>query len=395
MSVQKFTDFFSNKPQLLFSAPGRTELGGNHTDHQHGHVLAAAVNMDARAWVAENGTDTVRVKSEGYPLCEIALTDLTARPNERNTTAALIRGVAAGFVQRGEKLRGFDAYCTSTVLPGSGLSSSAAFEVLLGTVINHLFCDARYTAVEVAQIAQMAENVYFGKPCGLMDQTASAVGGIVSIDFLDPKAPVVERIDFDFSACGYALCIIDTGADHADLTDAYAQIPAEMKSVAALFGKEVLRDVSEQEFYERIGEVRTACGDRATLRAIHFFEDDRRVIKQVQALKNGDFDVFLSLVNASGDSSWMLLQNIIPEGACTRQEVAFALTLAKQLLAGQGAVRIHGGGFAGTIQAFVPNEMTPQFCRCIESVLGKGSCHQLHVCQNGGVLLEELNEAIS
>lgn len=395
MSVQKFTDFFSKKPQFLFSAPGRTELSGNHTDHQHGRVLAAAVNMDARAWVAENGTDVIRVKSEGYSLCEIALTDLVPRPDERNTTAALIRGVAAGFTQRGETLRGFDAYCTSTVLPGSGLSSSAAFEVLFGTVINHLFCDARYTAVEVAQIAQMAENVYFGKPCGLMDQTASAVGGIVSIDFHDPKAPLVERIDFDFSACGYALCIIDTGADHADLTNAYAQIPAEMESVAALFGKEVLRDVSEQEFYERIGEVRMACGDRAVLRAIHFFKDDRRVIKQVKALKNGDFDTFLSLVNASGDSSWMLLQNIIPEGACTRQEVAFALTLAKYVLAGQGAVRIHGGGFAGTIQAFVPNEIVPQFCRLVESVLGEGSCHQLRVCQNGGVLLENLNEAIS
>ena len=378
---------FHCKPQYLFSAPGRTELSGNHTDHQHGYVLAAAVNLEMLAWVSENDLAMIRIQSEGYPMCEVSLSRLEKRAEEENTTVALIRGVAAKFAEMGVQLHGFDAYCTSTVLPGSGLSSSAAFEVLLGTIMNHLFNEQKCTAVEIAQIGQWAENVYFGKPCGLMDQTASAVGNIIGIDFANPAAPVVERIDFDFAKSGYALCIIDSGADHADLTDAYAAIPHEMKSVAAFFGQEVLRDVAEEDFYANLSAARRACGDRAILRAVHFFEENKRVQRQITALKNDDFETFLHLVTESGKSSWMLLQNVVP--ADTKQDIAVALTLAEHLLCGHGAVRIHGGGFAGTIQAFVPGTMLDTFKREMEKVLGTDSCHTLSIRPEGGILVEE------
>ncbi len=384
-----FYQQFHCEPQYLFSAPGRTELSGNHTDHQHGCVLAAAVDLETLAWAAKNDLGVIRVKSEGYPLCEISLQELQMKPEEENTTAALIRGVAAKFAELGAELSGFDAYCISTVLPGSGLSSSAAFEVLIGTIINHLFYGAKCTPVEIAQIGQWAENVYFGKPSGLMDQTASAVGSIIGIDFADPATPVVEKIDFDFSACGHALCIIDSGADHADLTDEYAAVPQEMKSVAAVLGKEVLRDVDEKAFYERLPEIRKTCGDRAVLRAMHFFEENKRVRLQIRALKNDNFDAFLGYVTESGRSSWMLLQNVIPAGNKAHQEMAFALTLAEHLLAGRGAVRVHGGGFAGTIQAFVPNDMLNSFKAEIERVLGTNSCHVLSIRPEGGILVEE------
>lgn len=375
--------------QYCFSAPGRTELSGNHTDHQHGCVLAAAVNLETLACVGKNDLGVIRVKSEGYPLCEISLQELQKKPEEENTTAALIRGVAAKFAELGAELSGFDAYCISTVLPGSGLSSSAAFEVLIGTIINHLFFDSKCTPVEVARIGQWAENTYFGKPCGLMDQTASAVGNIIGIDFENPAKPIVKRIDFDFSACGHALCIIDSGADHADLTDEYAAIPQEMKSVAAVLGKEVLRDVDEKAFYEKLPEVRKTCGDRAVLRAMHFFAENERVRLQIRALKNDNFDAFLGYVTESGRSSWMLLQNVIPAGNKAHQDVAFALALAEKLLNGRGAVRVHGGGFAGTIQAFVPNDMLDSFKAEIERVLGTNSCHVLQIRPEGGILVEE------
>lgn len=378
---------FHCEPQYLFSAPGRTELSGNHTDHQHGCVLAAAVNLETLAWVTKNNLDMLRIQSEGYPLCEVSLSQLEKRAEEENTTAALIRGVAAKFAAMGAQLHGFDAYCTSTVLPGSGLSSSAAFEVLIGTIMNHLFYGDKCTPVEIAQIGQWAENVYFGKPCGLMDQTASAVGNIIGIDFANPPFPVVERIDFDFAKSGHALCIIDSGADHSDLTDAYAAIPREMKSVAAFFGQEVLRDVEEESFYANLSAVRKACGDRAILRAIHFFEENKRVQKQISALKNNDFKAFLHLVTESGKSSWMLLQNVVPES--TQQDIAVALTLAEHLLCGHGAVRVHGGGFAGTIQAFVPNDMLDAFKQEMEKVLGIDSCHVLSIRPEGGILVEE------
>ena len=362
-----------------FSAPGRTEIGGNHTDHQHGCVLAAAVNMETTAEVTLNGTNIIRVDSEGYPVVEIDLTDLALREEEKNSTAALIRGVAAAFAQRGYKLAGFDAKVKSTVLPGSGLSSSAAFEVLIGRILNGLFADGVVSAIEIAQIGQYAENVYYGKPSGLMDQMASSVGGLVFINFADPKNPIVEKVDYDFAHSGYTLCTIDSGADHADLTDEYASMPAEMKKVAAFLGKEVLNDVDEAEFYAKLPEIRKAAGDRAVLRAIHFFEENRRVQMQVRALRNDNFDAFLNYVNESGRASWMLLQNVIPCGYAEHQDMAVTLALCAKLLQGRGAVRVHGGGFAGTALAFVPNDSFEQFKAGVEAVLGEGHCHLLQI----------------
>ena len=362
-----------------FSAPGRTEIGGNHTDHQHGCVIAAAVDMTTTAEVTLNGTNVIRVDSEGYRPVEIDLSDLKIREEEKNTTATLIRGVAAAFAQRGYKLAGFDAKVKSTVLPGSGLSSSAAFEVLIGRILNGLFADNAVSAIEIAQIGQYAENVYYGKPSGLMDQMASSVGGLVFIDFHDPKTPIVEKVDYDFAHSGYTLCTIDAGADHADLTDEYAAIPAEMKQVARFFGKEVLREVDEKEFYKEIAELRKETGDRAVLRAIHFFNENRRVQLQVRALKNDHFDAFLRYVNESGRASWTLLQNVIPAGYIEKQDMAFTIALCQQLLAGEGAVRIHGGGFAGTALAFVPNEKFDSFKTAIEAALGTGHCHPLKI----------------
>ena len=382
---QKFLNTFHRSAQYLFSAPGRTEIGGNHTDHQLGRVLAGAVSLETVAAVAVNGENVIRVLSEGYPLCEIALDDLAIRPEEFGTTAALIRGVAAGTGLS----RGFDAYICSTVLPGSGLSSSAAFEVLLGTIASQL-SGAGLNAVEIAQLGQKVENEYFGKPCGLMDQMASSVGGIITIDFADPAKPVIEHLELDLAALGYALCIIDSGADHADLTDEYAAIPREMKAVAAVFGKSVLREVDEDAFFARLGEVRAAAGDRAALRAMHFFADNRRVAEQVAALRSGDFDAFLRLVNESGRSSWLYLQNVVPTGATAHQELAAALALAAKLLNGRGACRVHGGGFAGTIQAFVPLDLLENFRAGMEAALGEGSCHVLSIRPEGGILLEEV-----
>ncbi len=385
-----FEKNFGAKATHLFSAPGRTELSGNHTDHQHGCVLAAAVNLEMLAWVKPNDGSVIRVLSEGYPLTVVDIADEEIKENEINTTASLIRGVAVKFKQMGADVKGFDAYVTSTVLAGSGLSSSAAFEVLMGTIINHLYYGAKATAVEVAQIGQWAENVYFGKPCGLMDQTASSVGNIIGIDFADTANPVVEKFDFDFEKSGYALCIIDSGADHADLTDEYAAIPYELKEVCAIFGKEYLRDVNEDEFYTNIAKVRETCGDRATLRAMHIFAENKRVALQQQALKNNDFDTFLKYVTESGLSSWRMLQNVTPAGRKKHQEVAFALALAEKLLAGKkGACRVHGGGFAGTIQAFVPLADLDGFKTAMENALGRGSCHVLSIRAEGGILVKE------
>ena len=368
-----------------FSAPGRTEISGNHTDHQHGCVLAAAVNLETVAQVEMNGADLIRVQSEGYPPVEVDLNDLTVHEEEKNTTAALIRGVAAAFYQRGAELRGFDAKVHSTVLPGSGLSSSAAFEVLIGTICNELFFGKQLNAVEIAQIGQYAENVDFGKPCGLMDQTASRVGGMVFIDFADPAAPVVEKIDFDFTAAGHALCIIDSGADHADLTEEYAAIPGELKRVCQFFGKDVLREIPEADFLGALPQLRHQVPDRAILRAVHFYQENSRVQRQAQALRDGDFDAFLRLVSESGRSSWMYLQNITPAGATEHQDVAVALALCDTLLRGRGAFRVHGGGFAGTVQAFVPLEMLDSFKEGMERVLGEGKCHVLSIRSEGGI----------
>ena len=323
-----------------FSAPGRTEISGNHTDHQHGCVLAAAVDLETTAEVTLRPDSIIRVASEGYAPVEIDLNDLSVHAEEKNTTAALVRGVAAAFAQRGCKLHGFDAAVRSTVLPGSGLSSSAAFEVLIGTICNELFFDKKCSAIEIAQIGQYAENVYFGKPCGLMDQMASSVGNIITIDFADKANPDVEPVQVDFSKAGLALCILDSGADHADLTDEYAAIPNECRAVAAVCGGEVLRDVPFETFLANIPACRKQCGDRAVLRAFHFYADNDRVPQQVAALREGDFDAFLQMVTASGDSSWEYLQNVIPAGYKEHQEVAVTIAAAKHYLGGKGAVRV-------------------------------------------------------
>ena len=385
----KFERQYGRAAEYIFSAPGRTELGGNHTDHQHGLVLAAAVTLDTKAAAAENNDGCIRVISEGYAPVTVPIDELEKHPEERNTTAALVRGVAAGFLRRGFGVRGFDAYVVSDVLPGSGLSSSAAFEVLIGTVINALSGGALSPA-EIARIGQYAENEYFGKPSGLMDQTASAVGGIVAIDFADPGAPVITPVEFDFAECGYALCIIDSGADHAELTEEYAAITNELKAVCRVFGKEHLREVDEHEFYARIAEVRRAAGDRAALRAAHVFNENKRCAVETASLGNGDFERFLQLVSESGRSSWMYLQNVIPAGSTARQELAFALLLCERLLGGRGAFRVHGGGFAGTVQAFVPVDMLENFRAGIDSVLGVGSCHVLSIRREGGCMMEKM-----
>ena len=385
----KFAQQYGRQAEYIFSAPGRTELGGNHTDHQHGIVLAAAVTLDTKAAVAENNDGCIRVISEGYAPVTVRLDELAAHPDERNTTASLVRGVAAGFARCGYSIRGFDAYVVSDVLPGSGLSSSAAFEVLLGTVIN-VISGCALSPAEVARIGQYAENEYFGKPSGLMDQTASAVGGIVAIDFADPGSPVITPIEFDFIACGYALCIIDSGADHAELTEEYAAIPYELKAVCRVFGKEYLREVDEREFYANITELRRTTGDRAVLRAAHVFNENRRCAEETAALGAGNFNRFLQLVSESGRSSWMYLQNVIPVGSTSRQELAFALLLCERLLSGRGAFRVHGGGFAGTVQAFVPEDMLEGFRNGIDAVLGAGSCHVLSIRREGGCLLEKM-----
>ena len=382
---QGFAETFGGEPSRYFSAPGRTEIGGNHTDHQRGRVLAGAVNLDTVAAVRPNGSSVIRILSEGYPMCQVDVSDLIPKADEINTTMALIRGVAARFTQLGCVVEGFDAYVTSTVLPGSGLSSSAAYEVLIGTIINHLFFDGKVSQPEIAMIGQYAENVYFGKPCGLMDQMASAVGSMVTIDFLDKENPVIEKVDFDFAACGHALCIIDSRASHADLTDEYAAITIELKNICGYFGKDVLTQIDEAAFIAAIPALREQFGDRAVLRAYHFYKENARVPKQVEALKNGDFDTFLKLVKESGYSSYMYLQNVIPAGYREHQDVALSLSLCELYLDGRGAYRVHGGGFAGTVQAFVPVDILESFRKGIDAVLGEGACHVLSIRPHGGV----------
>ena len=380
-----FAAVFGGAPERYFSAPGRTEISGNHTDHQRGRVLAGAVNLDTVAAVRVNGSNVIRIQSKGYPMCEICLDELEPKESEINSTPALVRGVAARFAQLGCKVGGFDAYCESTVLPGSGLSSSAAYEVLIGTIINHLFFEAKVSQPEIAQIGQYAENVFFGKPCGLMDQTASAVGGLVTIDFADKEHPDIRPVHFDFSTTGHALCIIDSRADHADLTDEYAAVTQELKAVCGYFGKEVMTEIPEEEFYAAIPELRRLCGDRAVMRGIHEYNENRRVPQQVACLENGDFAGFLKLTKESGFSSWMYLQNVIPAGYVKQQAMAVALGLCEHYLQGKGAYRVHGGGFAGTVQAFVPFEILESFRAGIDAALGEGACHVLSIRPQGGV----------
>lgn len=387
--LEEFSQAFGTEATALFSAPGRTEVGGNHTDHQHGRVLAAAVDLDILAAAAPNDTGVIRVQSQGYAPIVVDLRELTPRPEEVNTSAALIRGVAARMVELGCSLegRGLDVCMTSTVPGGSGLSSSAAFEVLMGTMLNDLFAGGKHTPVEIAQIGQYAENVFFGKPCGLMDQTASSVGGVVAIDFADTAHPVVEQISLDLTAAGYGLCILDSGAGHADLTGEYAAITDELKTVCRCFGKEVLREIPQEEFLAQLPQVRAAAGDRAALRALHFYGENLRAGQEAQALADGDFDRFLALVRESGRSSAMYLQNVVPTGQTAQQELMLTIALCDAILSGRGAVRVHGGGFGGTAQAFVPLDLLSEFKTRTEAVLGSGSCHVVTIRPVGGTRL--------
>ncbi len=388
-ALERFREVFSDGEVTLFSAPGRTEVGGNHTDHQHGCVLAAAVNLDVIAVVAKSEDSVIRLQSKGYPMDVVDLSDLSIQEEEKDRSQALIRGVCARFRELGYQIGGFHAYTTSNVLKGSGLSSSAAFEILVCTILNGLYNNGKMDDVEAAIVSQYAENTYFGKPCGLMDQTACSVGGFVGIDFNDPKAPVIEKVDFDFAAVGHSLCIVDTGGNHADLTDEYTAIPADMKAVAAFFGKPVLRDTDEAEFYHSFKAVREQCGDKAVLRAVLFFDDNRRAVLEKEMLHKGDFKGFLQLIKESGLSSQNKLQNIFATIAPGEQGLNVALALSERLLQGRGAYRVHGGGFAGTIQAFVPDDLLEHYQSNMEAVFGEGTCYVLSIRPIGGTKIEK------
>lgn len=377
--------FGEQRPVGLYSAPGRSEIGGNHTDHQQGRVLCAAVTLDAVAVASRNDQNVIRICSEGHGEERINLEKLEIVPAEAGTSAALIRGIAARFYELDFRFGGFDAYVSSDVLPGSGLSSSAAYEVLVGTILSHLYNNGRVPPVVLAKVGQFAENTYFGKPCGLMDQCASAVGDFCAMDFSDPGSPVVEAIPCTPKSYGYALCLVDAGGSHADLTGDYAAIPEEMCAVAKQLGADVLGKTCEADFYARLGELRGKAADRALLRAMHFYGENSRVLDQADALRRGDFRAFLELVRASGRSSMDLLQNIYPSGKPEERSVSLALALCERLLEHDGAWRVHGGGFAGTVQAFVPLGELEEFQGRMESVFGAGTCHVLSVRHAGGV----------
>lgn len=388
--IDEFEKTFGAAEEIaLFSAPGRTEIGGNHTDHQHGCVLAASVNLDVIAAARPNGTNQVRIQSRNYKMDVIDLDDLEVHEEQFDKAISLIRGVLKKFTDLGYKVQGFDAYTISNVLKGSGLSSSAAFEVLVGTIINGLFCNGEVSPVEIAQFGQYAENVYFGKPSGLMDQMASSVGSVVAIDFNSTEQPKIEKVDLNLQRYEHTLCIIDSGADHADLTDEYATIPSDMKEVAGFFGKQYLREVDEKEFKQNIKEIREKIhNDRAVLRAIHFFKDNYYAQEEVKALKCDDFDYFLKLNRLSGQSSYMYLQNIYAASMPKAQAVSLTLALCDEILGERGSYRVHGGGFAGTVQAFVPNDMVDEFKSRIEAVIGEGMCHVLSIRPVGGYELK-------
>ncbi len=377
-------DFSDSADIRFFSAPGRTEVGGNHTDHNNGKVLAAAVNLDAIAAVSKRDDGIICVNSAGYTPITVDSADHEIKDNEAGKSDALIRGVCARFKELGYNYGGFNASVTSRVLSGSGLSSSAAYEVLIGTILNYLYNDGKISAVEIAQISQYAENVYFKKPCGLMDQTACSVGGFVQIDFEDTSKPVINKVDFDIAKHGYILCIVDTGGNHADLTGDYASIRLEMNSVAEYFGKNVLRQVDEKDVFENIGEIRKKTGDRAIERAIHFYNENKRVERLAKALSDGNFDEFKNIIIESGKSSYMYNQNCFTLSTPNEQPVALALCICEELLKGKGAYRVHGGGFAGTIQAFVPETESESFVNAMRKVFGENSCYILKVRSHGG-----------
>lgn len=384
--IEDFIKLFGDDRDIIItSAPGRTEVCGNHTDHNNGKVLAASINLDAVAVCAKCSESRIRVKSRGHAMNEVDITRLLPDEAEFGRSTAMVRGVMAKIKDLGYEIGGFDAVTASDVMGGSGLSSSAAFEVLLGTTVSYLFNDGKISAVDIAKVAQYSENVFFGKPCGLLDQMASSVGTFVSIDFESTEKPVIKKVDFDFSASGHSLCIVDTGGNHSDLTDDYAAVRAEMESVAAAMGKAVLRESSYEEFKKQLPEIKDKVNDRAILRAYHFYNENIRVDKAVAALEAGDFEQFKQIIIESGHSSYMYNQNVFTPTSPLEQKLSVALCMSEDILKGRGAWRVHGGGFAGTIQAFVPNDILEEYKSTMESVFGRGNCHVLIIRPVGGI----------
>lgn len=384
-ALKEYEDRFGTENVEIYSAPGRSEVGGNHTDHQYGKVLATSINLDAIAVASRTEDGRIIVASDGYDLMEVDLDDLLAREEEKETSMALIRGVAARLRQRGHRIGGFRAYITSDVLIGAGMSSSAAYETLIGTILSGLYNQMDIDPVFLAQAGQYAENEYFGKPCGLMDQMASSVGGMIYIDFENPEKPEVKQVKVDFESFGHSLCIVDTKGSHVDLTEDYAMIPSEMKQVARYFEEDVLRKVNKTDFYLNIPAIREILGDRAVLRAMHLFEENKRVGQEMEALENRRFELFKKLVKDSGDSSFKYLQNVYSNHEVNNQSVSIGLAVSDVILGDKGVSRVHGGGFAGTIQAFVPNEIVPLYQKTMDSVFGEGACHILKVRKYGGM----------
>lgn len=385
-AIDRFSELFpEHKSGEIYSAPGRSEVCGNHTDHQNGVVLATSINLDAIAVVSPTDNGIIRLVSDDMPLETVDVTELSCIEDEKGTTTALIRGVMAGLADKGFKLGGFDAFITSDVLMGAGMSSSAAFESLIGTIISGLYNDMGVSSVDIAKIGQYAENVYFGKPCGLMDQMACSVGGMIYIDFADKENVIVEKVDSEFDGAGLSLCIVDTKGSHADLTPDYAAVPEEMNSVARALGKEHLREVDENEFYRNIPALREKVGGRAVIRAIHFFEEEKRVEEAVAALKSSNYNGFMQVIKASGNSSSKYLQNIYSPKDIYSQNVTLALAVTESHIGDAGVCRVHGGGFAGTIQVFIQDEAVTEYKKCIESIFGEDSCHVLKVRNDGGI----------
>ncbi|MCR5213667.1 MAG: galactokinase [Eubacterium sp.] len=386
-AVKEFTALFGqeDKEVEIYSAPGRTEIGGNHTDHQHGQVLAASINDDAIAIVTKSSDNNIKIKSKGYDIIELSIDQKAKVDEEEGTTKALIRGILASVESRGYKLGGFKAFITSDVLGGSGLSSSAAFETIIVNIISGLFNNMEIDPVTIAIIGQYAENVYFGKPCGLLDQMTCSLGSLCHIDFKNPDQPIIDKLSFDLDQVGYSLCITDTKGSHADLTHEYAAIPSEMKEVASYFGKEFLIDVNMDDFMSAIPELRNIFSDRHVLRSLHFFYENQRAKDEANALRDKDFNKFLLLIKASGDSSFKYLQNVYTNTDIKHQNLSIGLCISETILGNDGACRVHGGGFAGTIQAFVKNEKVDEYKNQLDKVYGPGSCAVLKIRKYGGI----------
>lgn len=383
--IEDFIYFFGDdRDVIITSAPGRTEVCGNHTDHNNGKVLAASINLDAVAVAAKSKGNLVRVKSSGHKMNKVNINSLLPNEAEFGKSTEMVRGMLAKIKSDGHKIGPFDAVTTSDVMGGSGLSSSAAFEVLIGTTVSHLFNGGNIDAVSIAKAAQYSENVYFGKPCGLLDQTASSVGSFVTIDFKSTKTPEIKKVNFDFSKSGHSLCIVDTGGNHSDLTGDYAAVRSEMEAVAKELGADVLREIPFETFKENVPKLQGKVNDRALLRAYHFYNENIRVEKAVKALENNDFEAFKAIIIESGQSSYMFNQNVYTNSNPTEQKLSLALCVSQEILKDRGAWRVHGGGFAGTIQAFVPNDILQEYKKAMEKIFGSGTCHVLIIRPVGG-----------